>query len=178
MMIGRDYARDGFDHFPLLVPDTGKWDKLGKRLRRKSLKMLRTGKFPLGFLLHGMATHAEGRMLHLGNPAMGRRLKQHQRLVEHVLADRHPVIAKIAASERGITIAAAKKQIARHADRPEYRAGAHRATPGCEQGCAPCYIKCTAVRAVRRWWEHKLTGLQGMVATTTPSQQQGGQIHA
>lgn len=99
-MTTRDYARGGFDLFPTLVPDRSTWDKVGRRLRRKSAKMLRIGKFPLGYLMHGMATRAEGGTLYRpGNPHH-RRIKQLTRMMDHGLADAHPVIAKLALSER------------------------------------------------------------------------------
>lgn len=99
-MIGRNYAREGFDLFPTLVPDENTWDTVGKRLRRKSVKLLREGKFPLGFFLHGMATCAERGTIYQPETLQPRRMKRFSRLMEHVAADAHPIVAKLALSER------------------------------------------------------------------------------
>lgn len=100
MTDGREYAREGFDAFPSLYPDPTTWDKAGKRLRRKSVKLLKSGRYPLGFLLHGLAARAEGSSIPGPGPERPRRLKQLARLMEQVEADAHPIIATLAASER------------------------------------------------------------------------------
>jgi hypothetical protein len=99
-MIGRDYSREGFNFFPTLVPDETTWDTVGKRLRRRSVQLLREGKFPLGYFLHGMATRAERGTIYQPGPPRQRRIKRFDRLIEHVSSDGHPVLATLAASER------------------------------------------------------------------------------